>query len=306
MRVIPPKDVDHPSAAPRAVEEEEDRTSGFLPTVPILTSPPPSIPEIDSESQHSLREALQSDIAGSSGSHSISSPLRTDRTFREVSSLQRTLAAEAEKQVQSIENDHQLKDNQQDPEENSHEERIERKTLCIQTRDRVHEVIEDPPMQRPRLENPVSAFRWSKADELGHWSPISVPEREKISDETDPEILWQQQVDDHVWQNTGKPICLFDEEWSDLFWEHARQYHCVLEFRSVKGHRLDGDHNDTKRRNSSTFASRIRVATISASNSCGMDRHSGYFCDHHYFTNISKGHTKTIISSNCALQTCVP
>ena len=71
----------------------------------------------------------------------------------------------------------------------------------------------------PRLENPASAIRWSKTDESGHWSPISVPEREreKISDETDPEVLWQQQVDDHVWENTGKPICLFDEEWSDLF-----------------------------------------------------------------------------------------
>ena len=30
-------------------------------------------------------------------------------------------------------------------------------------------------------------------------------------------MLWQQQVDDHVWENTGKPVCLFYEEWSDLF-----------------------------------------------------------------------------------------
>ena len=186
---IPPKDVDHPSAAPRAVEEEEDRTSALLPTVPILTSPPPSIPEIDSGSQHSPREALQSEIAASSGSHSMSSPLSTDRTFRDVSSLQRTLAAEAEKPVQSIENEHQLKNNQQDPEENSTEERNERKTLCNQTRDRLHEVIDEPPMQRPRLENPASAILWSTTDEPGHWSPISAPETEKISDETDPEIL---------------------------------------------------------------------------------------------------------------------
>ena len=78
---VPPKNVDRPSAAPRAVENEEDRASALLPTVPILTSPLPSIPEIDSESQHSLREALQSEIAASSGSHSISSPLSTDRTF---------------------------------------------------------------------------------------------------------------------------------------------------------------------------------------------------------------------------------
>ena len=68
----PPKDVDRPSAAPRAVEEEEDRASALLPTVPLMTSPLPSILEIDSESQHSLRGALQSEIAVSSGSHSVS------------------------------------------------------------------------------------------------------------------------------------------------------------------------------------------------------------------------------------------
>ena len=46
---VPPKEVDRPSAAPRAVEEEEDRASALLPTVPFMTSPPPSILEIDSE-----------------------------------------------------------------------------------------------------------------------------------------------------------------------------------------------------------------------------------------------------------------
>ena len=35
--------------------------------------------------------------------------------------------------------------------------------------------------------------------------------------EIDPEMLWQQQVDDPVWENTGKPACLFQEAWSDLF-----------------------------------------------------------------------------------------
>ena len=43
----PPKDVDRPSAAPRAVEEEKDRASALMPTVPLMTSPPPSLPEID-------------------------------------------------------------------------------------------------------------------------------------------------------------------------------------------------------------------------------------------------------------------
>ena len=144
-----------------------------------MTSPPPSIPEVDSESQHSLRGALHSEIAASSGSHSISSPLSTDRTYREVSSLQRTLAAEAEKQVQSLESEQRLEDQQQDSEENSSEERIERKTLSNQARDRHHEVVDEPPTQRPRLENPASAIRWSKTDESGHWSPITDPEQRR-------------------------------------------------------------------------------------------------------------------------------
>ena len=193
----PPKDVDRPSAAPRAVEEDEDRTSALLPNVPLLTSPPPSIPEIDSESQHSLREALQSEIASSSVPHRISSPLNTDRTYREVSSLQ-TLGSER-----------RLEDHQQDSKEILSEERIERKTLSNHARDRHHEVVEEPPTQRPRLENPAGAIRWSKTDESGHWSPITVPETEEMWVETDPEILWQQQVDDHVWDNTGRPVCLF-------------------------------------------------------------------------------------------------
>ena len=92
--------------------------------------------------------------------------------------------------------------------------------------------------------------------------------------------MWQQQVDDHVWENTGKPVCLFCEEWSDLFGNTPRQYYCVCDFQSVKGHGLDSDQDDTKRRTSSTFDSGLRVATIFASDSCGMDRHSGYFCDH--------------------------
>ena len=86
---------------------------------------------------------------------------------------------------------------------------------------------------------------------------------------------------------------------------HATIY-CVCEFQSVKGHGLDSDQDETKRRTSSTFDSGLRVATIFASHNCGMDRHSGYFCDHHHFTNSSKGHTKTFTPSNCALQTCVP
>ena len=165
---VPPKVVDHPSAAPRAVEEEEDWASALLPTVPLMTSPPTSIYEIDLESQQSLRGALQSEAATPSVSQSVSSPLSTDRTHREVSSLQRTLAAEAEKQVHTLESDQRLDDQQQEAKENSFEKWTEGRSLSNQTRERHLEAGDEPPTQRPRLENQASAIRWSETDESGH------------------------------------------------------------------------------------------------------------------------------------------
>ena len=71
---IPPSDADKQPAAPRVIKEEEDRTSALIPTLPQVTSLPPSLPELDSESHHSLREALQgenvlvpSDVSSPSG-----------------------------------------------------------------------------------------------------------------------------------------------------------------------------------------------------------------------------------------------
>ena len=29
--------------------------------------------------------------------------------------------------------------------------------------------------------------------------------------------FWQQQVDDHIWENSGQPACLCQEEWDELF-----------------------------------------------------------------------------------------
>ena len=37
---IPPSAADRPPAAPRVVQEEEDRTSALIPTLPPVTSPP--------------------------------------------------------------------------------------------------------------------------------------------------------------------------------------------------------------------------------------------------------------------------
>ena len=52
----------------------------------------------------------------------------------------------------------------------------------------------------------------------GHWVPATtVQDEEDMWTETDPEVLWQQQVDDHVWKKNGQPACLCQEEWDELF-----------------------------------------------------------------------------------------
>ena len=38
-----------------------------------------------------------------------------------------------------------------------------------QTRERTIQRAEEPPIQRPRLENPASSIRWSRVNDEGHW-----------------------------------------------------------------------------------------------------------------------------------------
>ena len=80
---IPPSGADRPSAAPRVVQEEEDRTSALIPTLPPVTSPPPSLPELDSESHRSIREAPQGENVLVPSD--VSSHLDSDRSHRTTS-----------------------------------------------------------------------------------------------------------------------------------------------------------------------------------------------------------------------------
>ena len=87
-----------------------------------------------------------------------------------------------------------------------------------QTRERTIERADEPPTQRPRLENSASSIRWSRIDDPRHWVPATaVEDEENMWTEMDSEVLWQQQVDDHIWENNGKPTCLSQEEWDELF-----------------------------------------------------------------------------------------
>ena len=49
---------DHPPAALRAAAEEKDRASALIPTVPQSALLPPSLPEVDFESQRGFQEPL--------------------------------------------------------------------------------------------------------------------------------------------------------------------------------------------------------------------------------------------------------
>ena len=87
-----------------------------------------------------------------------------------------------------------------------------------QTRERTFERADEPPTQRPRQENPASSICWSRVDDPRHWVPATaVEDEENMWTEMDSEVLWQQQVDDHIWENNGKPTCLCQEEWDELF-----------------------------------------------------------------------------------------
>ena len=75
----------------------------------------------------------------------------------------------------------------------------EERQLGDHVRERYSEHADQSLAQRPRPEGPASAIRWSKADELGHWVPVAVPDVE--------EDMWKRQTprccgsitfDDHI------------------------------------------------------------------------------------------------------------
>ena len=66
----------------------------------------------------------------------------------------------------------------------------------------------------------------------------------KTCGQADPEVLWQQQVDDHIWEENGQPACLCQEDLDDLFCNICENITARV-FLSIGTHRLDGDQNDS-------------------------------------------------------------
>ena len=75
--VFPPADAERLPAASRRRGRQD---LALIPTLPPVTSPPPSLPEIDSESQRSFREALQNESA------TVLVPPQDERSVRSQSS----------------------------------------------------------------------------------------------------------------------------------------------------------------------------------------------------------------------------
>ena len=238
---IPPSDADKQPVAPRGIQEEEDRNSALVPMLSQVTSPPPSLPELDSESHHSLREALQ-------GEHvqvpsDVSSRPDSDCSHRTV--LPDVVSREMEENVQNVrvlDSDPPVKplnEQKQFPDGSTPE-----RQSSSQTRERTFERSDEPPTQRPRLENPASSIRWSRVDDPRQWVPTTaVEDEENMWTEMDSEVLWQQQVDDHIWENNGKPACLCQEEWDELFSQTcenitAKVCFCKSEFTGLTATRM--------------------------------------------------------------------
>ena len=177
-------------------------------------------------SHHSLREALQGENVPIPSD--VSSHLDGDRSHQTASQNFRNqswsmppdvLSREVEENVQNVRElksvhpvNHPNKQNQF-PDDPTFE-----KQSSNQMRERTCERADEPPAQRPRLENPASSIRWSRIDEPRQWVPTTaVEDEENMWSAMDSEVFWQQQVDDHIWENNGKPVCLFQEEWDELF-----------------------------------------------------------------------------------------
>ena len=162
---VPPADAERVPATPRAAEEEEDSVSAFIPTLPPVTSPPPSLPEIDSESQRSFPGAFQNESAAvpvpsdspshldstSQGSRHQSWSMPQDVLTRETGERVRSSQALAPVQPMS----HQ----ERSVRSHSSEDFIPERQSSNQARERTVESADELPTQRPRLENPACSVR---------------------------------------------------------------------------------------------------------------------------------------------------
>ena len=137
-----------------------------MPTLPQVTSHPPSLLELDSESHHSFREALQGENVPFPSD--VSSHLDSDRSHRTASQNFRSqswsmppdvLSREMEENAQNVrvlESVHPV--NHPNVQKQLPDDSTPERQSSNQTRERTVEHADEPPTQRPRLENPASSI----------------------------------------------------------------------------------------------------------------------------------------------------
>ena len=144
-----------------------------------MTSPPPSLPELDSESHRSFREALQGENVLVPSD--VSSHLDSDCSHRTTSQNSRNLSwsmppdvlsremGENVQNVRALEPVHPMNHQEPNVQRQPSEDLTPERQLSNQTRERTVERADEPPTQRLRLENPASSILWSRVDSPGHW-----------------------------------------------------------------------------------------------------------------------------------------
>ena len=182
-----------------------------------MTSPLPSLPELDSESHRSFREALQGEIVlvpsdvsshlDSDSSHRTTSQNSPNQSWSMAPDVLSREMGENVQNVRALESVHPVNHQEPNVQRQLSEHSIPERQVSNQTRERTIESADEPPTQRPRLENPAS---WSRVDDPGHCFPATtVEDEEDMWTETDPKVFRQQQVDDHIWKNNGSPfVCV--------------------------------------------------------------------------------------------------
>ena len=114
----------------------------------------------------------------------------------------------------------------------------------------------------------------------------------------DFEVLWQQQVDDHIQENNGKPTCVCQEEWAELFSNTcenitAKVCFCQSEFTGLTATRMTRGDELPRHMISDSEWPRFLQATVTE-----WAAHLGHFRCHDHLPGCSKRHTQAFVSQN--------
>ena len=269
-----------PTAAPRTAAEEEDRASALIPTVPLSTSLPPPLPELDSESQGSFQEALQSEVA--------------QYLFPQAGAAVQTLTTASQRS--------------QDRSWSPSTDTLARETVEQVRRAQALALVHPADHHAANLSKGVC-----RRETTGQSSEGAFPGTGLLSQF--PSLRRKcrlRQIETCCGSNrltitsgrTWRSQHASSRRRSQLF-DDTRENITANVSQPVGVHWHDGDQGDSERGASSSSDSRFRVAPLSSSHGGRVDRHSGHSCGHHHFSSGTSGHTKALAPQSRAFETRV-